>query len=243
MLKKPAARVGPIEENVNLGDVLDTNDLPVANVVNSSNVTLTGIQLSSTTIDFTGGNVQTNTFPSADAIVNALKGGIGATAPPVNSPYGVNTGPTFQWPGNLGPIPPGSTFRRIFRNPGIGTITLAAAASSGVSITGTATLATLKWREYVVRIKSSAPAYGFQATTSTGATLVKSLTGVSLESIANIQVGMSVYGTGVGTGAVVTGVNLDTGVVYVSANSTANGTVAISVTPTVEFESLRAGDV
>lgn len=242
MLAKPLIQHGPVKMQANAGDVLDSLDTPIVSIDNSGgNVTLTGQQVAAQDLLFTGGTTPTNTLPTADQLLAALRGGLGINVPPANSSYGPNTAPEMQYPSNLGIIPPGTTFRRIFRNANSGTATVAAPASAGVTISGTATIATSVWREYVIRVLASAPAVTVSATTTNTSV---NLTNISAEDIVKIQVGMSVYGTGIGASAVVRSVNLDTKTVVVSVASTATANnIGVSFTPTVEFVNLRAGSV
>lgn len=227
----------------NLGDIADSCDLPIASIDNSGgNVTLVGKDMVQDLL-LTGGSTPTQTLPTAEQICNALRGNLGTVVPPANSPFQTNVVVPMEWPANMGIIPPGSTFRRIFRNANSGTTTLAAAANSGVTISGTATIATSIWREYVVRIKASAPAATIAVTTVSGTKVLSDVAGADIR---KIQPGMSVYGTLIGSAgnAKVTAVNYDTGNITVDTNSSANGSLqSAAFTPTVEFVNLRAGDV
>lgn len=242
MLSKAVVKQGSLKMEQRVGDTQDTCENPIVTVDNTGgNVTLTGAQVAGQDLLFSGGVAPTNTLPTADQLIAALKGALNVLAPPSNSPYGPNVAPEPEWPANLGTLEPGSTFRRIFRNANSGTATLAAPATSGVTISGTATIATSIWREYVVRIKSSAPTVTIGGTTTSG---TKDLTNLDKALVKRVQVGMSVYGTGIGASAIVDAVNYDAGSVHVTVNSTATANnIGITFTPTVEYVNLRAGDV
>lgn len=243
MLTKALTNQGSVEMVQQIGDILDTCDLPIASIDNSGgNVTLTGKDILQDLL-LTGGVAPTETLPTADQIIAALQGALNKIVPPANSPYNsaFNSAPPMQWPANLGILPPNSTFRRVFRNANSGTATLAAPSNAGVTISGTATIATSKWREYVARIKASAPSLTVGATTTNAD---KWLTNIDKSIIKQIQVGMSVYGTGIGASAVVDAVDYDNGKVHVTVNSSATAdNIGVTFTPTVEFVNLRAGDV
>lgn len=231
------------------GDILDSCDPTGPFVVDETagGVTLTQAQFAQSfpALEVSGnaGAVAT-TLPTADQVVAALKGNVNVIVPPANSPYdtGHDAAPPMQWPSNLGTIPPQTTVRWIIRNLNAGTTTVTAPATAGVTVTGTATVVTLKWREYILRILCSAPTTVLGCNT-TNATKV--LTTTDIETVKKIQVGMSVFGTGIGAAAVVTAVDYNTGNITVSVASTATSASlqAITFTPTVTFTNLRAGDV
>lgn len=230
------------------GDILDSCDPTGPFVVDETagGVTLTQAQFAQSfpALEVSGnaGAVAT-TLPSADTIIAALKGNVNVVVPPDNIAYdsGHNIAPPMQWPSNLGTIPVQTTVRWVIRNLNAGTNTLTAPANVGVSISGTATIATVKWREYILRVLNSNP------TTVVGATMTnasKVLNTTDTETLKKIGVGMSVFGTNIGAAAVVTAVDYNTGNILVSVNSTGTSAVplAITFTPTVTFTNLRAGD-
>lgn len=181
------------------------------------------------------------TLPSADQIIAAIKGNENVIVPPTNSAYdgGHEIAPPMQWP----PMPalsPQDAFRWVIRNLNAGTNTVTAPASAGVSISGTATVAANKWREYSVRILSAAPAVivGFTTTNAS-----KILTTTDTETLKKVQIGQSVYGTNIGASAKVVAIDYNTGTITVDVNSTGSATNAITFTPTVVFTNVRAGDV
>src|SRR6266850_1485427 len=234
------------------GDILDSCDgnagAPFVVDETAGGVTLTTAQFAqsvSPALELSGnaGAVAT-TLPTADQIISAIKGNVNVINPPAPSPYdgGHDTAVPMQWPTNLGVIQPFSTFRWIVRNlNGAGNNTITAQASSGVTVVGTATLATLTWREFIVRIFSSAPLVivGMGTTNAN-----KVLTTPDLESVKKVQPGQSVFGVGIGAAAKVVAVDYNTGNVTVDVNSTATAaapTIAVTFTPTVTFTNLRAG--
>ncbi len=231
------------------GDILDSCDgnagAPFVVDETAGGVTLTTAQFAqsvSPALEVSGnaGAVAT-TLPTADQIITAIKGNANVINPPAPSPYdsGHDTAPPMQWPSNLGVITPGSTFRWIVRNlNGAGNNTITAQASTGVTVSGTATLATNTWREFIVRILCSAPSVivGMGTTNAN-----KVLTTADLESVKKVQI----FGVGIGASAKVVAVDYNTGNVTVDVNSTATaaGPIAITFTPTIVFTNLRAGTI
>jgi len=243
MLLKGIAFVGSLKVPLNEGDFTDTADQDeIVEDQTAGGTTLLGVEVAARNVRASGnaGAVAT-TLPSAQQILEALRGGMGTDVPPANSPYGPNIAPEKEFPSNMGIIPQRASFRFTLINANAGTNTLTAPATAGILISGTATALTNTWREWIVRILSSAPLAVIPVTT-TNTTLT--LTNIPAESISKIQPGMSVYGTGIGALAIVTAVNRDTRVVTVSVASTATAdNVAVTFTPTVQFKNLRAGAI
>lgn len=247
MLVKPLAMYGAVKEALALGDIMDTREvLPQTNTSAAATVTLTGLQFVAGELILAGATAQQVLLPTADQLVKAVAGSLNTVAPPGNQLYGTlpQQSVTLQWPANALPLDPGATWRRIVINTNTGTVTLGAQSNSGVTLTGTATAATLKNIEFLIKILNSAPAITLVVSTSNaGGAANKKLTNVDRNLIANISAGMSVYGTGIGASAVVTGVDLDLGIIYVDVDSTATAdNIAVSFTPTVIFRRLRLAD-
>jgi hypothetical protein len=247
MLAKALMMIGSIKAPQNVGDVLDTCEQPAVAVDETAGgVTLTAaqfVQALKVAVSGNAGAVAT-TLPTAEQIIAAIQGQLNKIVPPANIPYDSahDGAPEMQWPANLGVIPPDTTFRFFLSNANAGTNTLTPQASSGVlAIVGTATVATNVWREWIVRIISSAPAVTIGCTT-TNASLV--LSNVDKNLIKQLQPGMSVFGTGIGALARVTAVNYEAGTVSVSVASTATANnIGVSFTPTLQFTNFRAGAI
>jgi hypothetical protein len=245
-LVKPATfNMNHIARDMNPGDILDLSENPLIVVNSAVGVTLTPAQLLGQDIDRTGAaaGAIADTLPSADQIVNFLAGNKNLVTPPGNALYGTepNKSVQLQWPAMLGVIPPYSTLRRFIRN-GVGQVlTVQAAANSGVTVSGTATIAASKWREFLIRILNSTPAAMLSVTTTNASA---ALSAVDLNLVNQITAGMSVYGTGIAANAVVVGVNRDAGTITMDQAATASGSlIAITFTPTVTLQNLRAGDI
>lgn len=245
MLAKPLMNIGSIEAPQMQGDILDTCDqVPLVVDETAGGVTLTAAQFVASRFTELSGNAGAvaTTLPTAAQLVAALQGQLNSMVPPANSPYDSahNAAPDMQWPANLGVLPPKTTFRHVFRNlNGAGNNTITAQASSGVTVAGTATIATVTWREYMVSIESSAPAVLIGVTTTNAS---KVLSNVDKDLIKKVQVGQSVFGVGIGAAAKVEIVNLDAGTISVSVASTATAdNIGVNFTPTVVFTNLRSG--
>lgn len=245
MLAKALLSIGSIKVQQMQGDIQDTCDQPPFVVDETAGgVTLTAAQFVASRITELSGNAGAvaTTLPTAEQIVAALQGSLNKMVPPANSPYDSahDAAPEMQWPANLGVIPNPTTFRHIFRNlNGAGNNTITAQASSGVTISGTATLPTVTWREYIVTIKASAPSLTVGATTTNTS---KVLSNIDKNIIKQIQPGMSVFGVGIGAAAVVDVVNYDAGTVTLTVASTATANnIGVTFTPTVVFTNVRSG--
>lgn len=254
MLVKPqvvAEQGFVVERALQLGDVMASQDgnngAPFVVDDTAGAATLTAAQFAQSVtpaleISGNAGAVALN-LPTADQIIAAIRGNQNVINPPGVSPYDTahDAAPPMQWPTNLGILEAGETFRYIIRNLNGNTLTVTAIAATGVTVIGTATIATLKWREYIVRIISSAPTtvLGMGTTNAN-----KVLTTTDLETVKKIQPGQSVSGTNIGAAAKVQAVDYNTGNVTVDVNSTGTnaGPLAITFQPTVTFTNLRAGD-
>jgi len=228
MLVRQLVRSGGLQRGIQPGDLPANATLPVTRN-NNSGVTLTAQEILSGYIKRTGtaGGGISDTFPTADALAAAL-------LPAGDSPNQESL--------------KGLGFELMFSNAVGQTVTLAAPASSGVSIStaasATSTVATGKVRHLLIRLlseivrASTRPATGANAgTTLTFATALQP--GVVVE-------GMAVYGTGIGSGAIVAGVihgpNGITGVRLSAANTADITAGSITFTPRYEILSLGALD-
>jgi len=242
MLGKPFINAGNLKQVMNPGDMIDLSEQPIFGYPLTGNQALLASELvRSEFIALTGGVAFTLTLPSADAIIKSIIGSLNKLSPPDNALYGSLPGQSVQtqWPANVQPLQPGSSFRRTFRNENSGITTFAAPATAGIQTLGTLTVAAALWAEFLFRVLSSAPSITIPVTT-TNTTLT--LTNVPADFIANVTPGMSVYGVGIGAAAVVTAVNLDTRVITVSVASTATAdNVGVLFTPTVTVQRLRSG--
>lgn len=245
MLAKALMGVGSIEAPQMQGDILDSCDQPPFVVDETAGgVTLTAGQFVASRITELSGNAGAvaTTLPTADQICRALEGALNKIVPPANSPYDAahDPAPEMQWPANLGVLQPDTTFRHVFRNlNGAGNNTITAQASSGVTVSGTATIATVTWREYIVRIMNSAPSVLIGVTTTNAN---KVLSNVDKNLIKQVSIGQSVFGVGIGAAAKVAAVNYDAGTITVDVNSTATANnIGVTFTPTVVFYNVRSG--
>ena len=241
MLMQLTGNIGPIEQPMYPGDLINTMELEPVAIANAAGVNVTAQQLVAQDIDRSGAVAVTDTLDTADNIVKALIGSINKISPPDNSLYGTLPSQIVQlaWPANINFLLPGSTFRRVIRSANTGILTIAVVANSGVSLLGATTIAATSWREYLIKILNATPTTIIGATT-TNANAV--LTNVDTNLINNITNGMSVFGAGIGAAAVIVAINRDLGTVTLSVNSTATASnVAVTFTPTVTVRGLRSG--
>lgn len=253
MLVKPSVlgQVGyAVQMPMQPGDIMDSCDVgaPFVEDQTAGGTTLSQVDFGrsvSPALEVSGnaGAVAT-TLPTAQQIIDAIKGNAGIVSPPNNSPFDSahDAAPPMEWPSGLQPVGPNQTFRWIIRNLNGGTNTVTAPASSGVAVVGTATVATNKWREYIVRILSGAPTTAIGVTTTNASKIVNTTDTITLR---KIQPGMSAYGTGAGASAKVVSVDYNTGNITLDVNSSATSALPVgwTFTPTVTFTNLRAGDV
>lgn len=246
LMAPPLFRHGPVTSEFRTGQVEDTHerDLPIAEDQTAGGTTLSVDDVLSGFVAASGnaGAVAT-TLPTADQICSALRASFGQDSPPNNSPYDVahNVAPEKEFPQNLGIIPPGASFRFVLRNSnGAGNNTLTAAA--GITLSGTMTLATVTWREFLVRIKNSTPTtLGNVSTTNT----TKVLSNVPVETLNKVTPGMLATGTGLGAAPNrIMGINRDAKTITLDVASTATAdNIAVTFTPEVSFTNLRSGTV
>jgi hypothetical protein len=241
MLAQPRIDMAGVDAPLNPGDILSIwGDLFVIN--NAAGVTYVGNDLVKGDIDRTGpaGAFQDN-LPTADDWVKALSGSLTQLTPPNNALYGLepNKSVTQAFPLNLGILPPKSCYTLVWRNGGGGILTLAAQASSGVTVSGAATAAAAGWVEMFIQILNSTPLAVIPVTTTN---VDKKLTNVDLNLINLITTGMSAFGVGIGASAKVAAVNRDTGVITLDVDSTATANnIAVTFTPTIVVRRRRAG--
>lgn len=227
MFVRQMVREGGLSRALQPGDNLANGVLPVTRNSNTG-VTLLATELLSGYIKRTGtaGGGISDTLPTADALVAAL----------ANSQSGA-----FDSLAGLG-------FEFLFNNTVGQTITLAAPANEGVTIStaasGTSTVANNKVRHCMARLLSD-PVRKVTAA-ATGVNTELTIAFDEVQDAGSIVSGMAVYGTNIGSAAIVSGVIYGnygiTGVKLSVANS---GTVGSTITfsPRYELVSLGAMDV
>lgn len=243
MLVQDSVKIGGLDFMLNEGDIVNTaeqNETAVDQTAGGT--TLTGVAVAGRFVRASGniGAVNT-TLPTAEQILAALRGSMGRDVPPANSPYGPNVAPEKEFPSDMGIISPRSTFNFTLINGNAGINTLVAQANSGVSISGTATVAANVWRQWLVRILASAPTAIVPVTTTNAS---PTLSNVDKSLLNKLQVGMSAYGVGIGASAKIAAINRDLGTVTLDVNSTATAdNIAVTFTPTVTFTNRVAGTI
>lgn len=239
----PLFRNGPVTTEFKQGQIEDTHerDLPVTEDQTAGGTTLSNDDVLSGFVAASGnaGAVAT-TLPTADQLMSALRANFGVDSPPSNSPYGPNVAPEKEYPSNLGLIPPGTSFRFVLRNGNGGVNTLTAA--SGVTLSGTATVAAGVWREWLVKIKNSTPSTIGNVTTTNAS---KVLSNVPTETLNRVTAGMLATGTGIGAAPNrIMAVNRDAKTITLDVNSTATAdNIPVTFTPEIQFTNLRSGTV
>lgn len=247
MLVKPLVIAESIKAALEAGNILNLSENPPVAVNGAAAFTYAAADIVKGDLAISGGAAVAGTLPTAEQLINALRGSLNIPSPPGNALYGVlpTQAVVTQWPGNALPIDPQSSFRRSFLNSNSNTVTQTPPVNAGVTVVGTATIATVTWREYLIRIMNSSPSaiLAFD-TVNTSKVLTLYPTNANRELLAQITPGMSVYGTGIGASAKVDSVNIDTGKVTVDVASTADGSnIAVTFTPTVIYQNIRAGAV
>lgn len=240
MLFQPLYDVGGIKQPVAAGDILNTREQTVA-IDGAADATLVGRDITRGEMIISGGAAIALTLPSAEDIIKQLVGSIGLGVANASFQSALNTQFVGEF-GNLAQnmLPPQSSFRRVMINNNSNTVTLAAPATSGISISGTATIPTVNWREFIIRILATGPTQLIPGITTTNASKV--LSNVDAALMKTIRVGMSIYGTGIGASAKVTAVNVDARTITTDVNSSATAdNIAVTFTPTVIVQTLRGG--
>lgn len=250
MLVAPTYKLGGIELPMYPGDILNTNE--IQQTINTDGVyTYLGPELASGDIFRTVNSAnRVDILPTAAQLIAALQGNINLVTPPSNELYGIQPNRSVQlaWPANLAPFQPGSTFRRIITATTAFSLTFSAGSlpANGGMLLGAApydqtVVAASSWREFLFTILASAPPVGINVNQTT-AQLFVTVPAASLDQIANVIPGMSVYGAGIPALTRVTSVNRDTGVIGISiATTTTTANNALTFTPTVVCSGIRAG--
>ena len=220
------ARVAVIDPLVNQPRPIGIGDtMGAAEVINKDNVTVGASTLTVQSLLqglLKRGGTQVGGFndttPSASQIVAAILGNRDYVDNSLNSPVS---------------IPSGLTFRFRYLNTTGQTATLV--AGTGVTITGTATIATVTGREYLVTIVNGSTPGLYSGNTISGDNTVR---GFSQQTTNKITPGMSVTGTGIPANTTVIGILPGVGVIL-SADATATNTaVALTFGPAVTFENI-----
>lgn len=247
MLKAPAVQMSGILQEMSPGNILNLYE-QVQTAALDNNYTYSGKEIATGDIFRTLMSAgRTDTWPSAEDIINALKGNINAFSPPNNELYGLqpNKSVTLAWPGNVSPIGPDSSFRRTIVATTAFALTMAVPASSGISFAAApynqVDVAASSWREYLIKILNSSPTTVIPVT-QVNATKPLTVSSSNLDAVKNITPGMSVYGTNIAASTKVAAVNQDTGVITLDTNVTASlSNNPVTFTPTVVIYGIRSG--
>lgn len=135
-------------------------------------------------------------------------------------------------------LPAGTSWRLRYMNTTGGTVTVA--AGTGVTLSGTMTLATVTYRDFLVTCVNGSLGQVTPGTTTNGSAV---LTGMDPVVLAKLSVGMNVTGAGVPGSTTVIAVNPTAGTVTMSANATASATVSLSFFGAFTITNLGAGSI
>lgn len=216
-LFQPVGNVQNIARSLQKGDT--QTDGSVINIVTgATGQTVTGAQLAGGIITRTGtlGGAANDTFPSAADIIAAVSS---EDKRPSN-----NT----QW-------------RLRYINVATGQ-TITVLAGTGVTLTGTMTIATATWREFLIElVATTAPFIGTGTTTNASASVQMSSDFVNHSTSGpRIEPGMLVSGTGIQAGSTVLGITPE-GLLTLSLTASASGTVALTFSPRVIITNIGGG--
>lgn len=121
------------------------------------------------------------------------------------------------------------------------TQTVTLVAGTGVTISGTATVANNTWREYLVEFLSTLPSQVWLANTTNGSATVTFPASQAIQ-WGQLEVGMTVTGTGIAASTTVIGINAAGNSLTLSANATAtNSNVSLTFGPAVQYTNIGAG--
>jgi hypothetical protein len=222
---------------INPGDILNMKEnVPVA-VSGAANFTIANTDLAQADLAVSGGAGVNMTWPTAQSILDALRGNINVLSPPSNALYGSLPSQSVQtqWPANLQPFEPGTTFRRTVYNSNTGTLT--SVTNTGITLAGTTTVITVNWREFLLTIKNSSPTQITQATTTNASAVLSNVDSTVIQSLTN---GMLATGTGLGAAPNrIVAINRDALTVTLSVVATASANnIAVTFTPEIEVRGL-----
>lgn len=131
----------------------------------------------------------------------------------------------------------GDTFEFWYRNGVAFTMTLAVAEGAELSGANTAMVAS-NARQYLVTVLATNRRQVYNAGTINASPTITGLTAAQAQAL---QPGMGVSGTGISAATTVLSVNSSTGVVTLSANATATGTVPLTFFPRYNVKGLQTG--
>ena len=219
------------------GDIMDTQEPNFSTLTTAGSGTILAATMLST-LNRTGpGGGFTDTFDTAQNIVQAVSGNLSqvSTAGQVFNPsfQSVTFGILYNQPG----IPqPGASFRWLYLNSVAFAMTAAAAANSGITLGANVNVPASLVREYLVQFKNSTPQSLVNGTLTNASAVV---TGLTLLQTNLISAGQSVFGTNVQ--ALTTVLSVQPGVgITMSLTATATSVSALTITPSITITGLRS---
>lgn len=215
-LVKPNVYDGPVQRQVNLGDVVGgAEQIPATSASNA--LTVTGAMLASSFIQSTETANATYTLDTAANILAALNNGLG----------------------NIG-IQPGTTFRLRHINNAAFTVTYASTANTGTSVALPVVNAS-SVKDFLLTIVNGTAAQTFAATTTNGNNVVGGFTSAQLSLLTT---GMIITSASAGLqGTTITSINITGGTITTLANATSTNVTPIAFTfsPVISLSGIGQG--
>jgi len=236
LLRAASYSDGDVLRPFSVGDVMDTQE-GFTSLTTAGSGTVLAAAIAGGALKRTGpGAGFTDTFDTANNIINALSGNAASISAAGSNPFN----PSFQTVafGQLYVAPgqpqPGASFRWLYLNGVAFAMTAAVAASSGVILGANVNVAASLVRQYLFQILNGSPAILANANLTNTSAVV---TGMTTQQTNQITPGMSVYGTNVQALSVVNSVQSGVGI---TMSLTASGTSlsALTLTPTITVTGL-----
>lgn len=227
---------GDVQRAFSLGDVMDTQE-NFTSLTTAGSGTILAAQIAGGPLKRTGpGGAFTDTFDTANNIINALSGNASSISAAGSNPFNpsfqtVTFGGIFVQPGQP---QPGASFRWLYLNTVAFAMTAAVAANSGVILGSNPSVAASLVRTYLFQIQNGSPQILVNANLTNASAVV---TGLTTAQTNQITPGMSVYGTNVQALSVVNSVQTGVGFTM-SLTATATILQALTLTPTITITGL-----
>jgi hypothetical protein len=137
-------------------------------------------------------------------------------------------------PGSAGGVDTGTTFRLEYINNGTGN-TATILAGTGVTLTGTMTIANNTVRTLLGTVLNGTPQQVFAANTTNSSAVV---TGLTQDQTNRLSIGMLVSGTGIQAGSTIIGITPGSGFTLSLTATATNSAVSLTMSPRVELRNL-----
>ena len=216
MFVLPSVFNGGMDGVLNIGDIVaGYEQLPPATDTTNTTLAVTAAMMLNPVYVRNPAGVSTDAYPTAQALVAAVKAFIGGIG-----------------------VPPGLAFRWRVINLSANLITGAVTANTGATMVRGNILASTT-KEFLIKITNGTPARTVPGITSVNGSAV--LSGFSQTDLANLSLGMVVTSATVNLqGQTIIGINLAAGTVTMSGNANAAGTNSFDFAPTYTITGLAA---